>query len=156
MSQRTATPHAAVAGRFGRSAGSSTGRRPPRSPVRHATRRSAPSPATFHFRRRTPQQSTVGKAFQGLTGLLAHSPSKRGRRRSAPGGKGSAGLVVLAGAAGLALKNRDKLSSLMRRQDAAPALDAPAPTATVQGGERSATDTAPPSTVGSPSGQALP
>ena len=49
----------------------------------------------------------MGKAVQGLTGLLAHSRPKRGQRMSARRAKGPAGFLVLAGAAGLSLKNRD-------------------------------------------------
>jgi hypothetical protein len=53
-----------------------------------------------------------------LGGLL---PGKRGRKRgtsSGPGKKGTAGLALLAGAAGLMMKNRKKLTSRIGHQDA--------------------------------------
>jgi hypothetical protein len=71
--------------------------------------------------RRRPERSGAAKAAEKLGSLL---PSSGGRRRK-PGEardrskKGTAGLALLAGAAGLAVKNRDKLMSMIRRTGSA-------------------------------------
>lgn len=88
--------------------------------------------------RRPAPRSKSNRALSGLAGLLpgsvlgrAAKPSPRG------GGKGRAGkLALVAGAAGLALKNRDKLPGPFGRKDTAeplppePAATAPEPLAT--------------------------
>jgi len=70
------------------------------------------------LQRRQPQkQSALKRAVSGLGGALprtsrhASASSSKGRRRGGMVG----GLAVLAGAAGLALKNRDKVTSMARR-----------------------------------------
>jgi hypothetical protein len=67
--------------------------------------------------RRRPEKSGAAKAADKLRSLLPGSGTKR-PRPGVPGGrskKGTAGLALLAGAAGLAMKNRDKLMSMIRR-----------------------------------------
>jgi hypothetical protein len=80
-------------------------------PAPTTARRPAARPATSRritVRRRPPQKTGMAKVMESLTGAA---------KKGAPSGKGGrgAGLAVLAGAAGLALKNRDKLQSMMRR-----------------------------------------
>jgi hypothetical protein len=104
--QIRARQRAATTGRFSRQAASAR-----RSPT--AGRRTVPRQRVT-IRRRPPQKSGLGKALEGLTGLLPASASK-GRRGGAKR-KGTAGVALLAGAAGLALKNRDKLTSLLGRK----------------------------------------
>lgn len=63
--------------------------------------------------RRRPQKSTAAKALGGLTGMLPGQGPKRRTGGRMAGTKGRAGIALLAGAAGLALKNRDKLTSMI-------------------------------------------
>jgi hypothetical protein len=66
---------------------------------------------------RRPKKSGAAKVAEQLGGLL---PGTRGRKRGAsagPGKKGTAGLALLAGAAGLVMKNREKLTSMIRHRD---------------------------------------
>lgn len=66
---------------------------------------------------RRPQKSGAAKAAEKLGGLL---PGTRGQKRGGSGGpgkKGTAGLALLAGAAGLLMKNREKLTSMIRHRD---------------------------------------
>jgi hypothetical protein len=106
---RTQTSKRPSAGRFGRPA-AKPGQRP------RATRPGSSRLPTMATRRR-PERSGAAKAAEKLGSLL---PSGGGRRPK-PGAagdhskKGTAGLALLAGAAGLAVKNRDKLMSLIRR-----------------------------------------
>ncbi|HEX6744894.1 MAG TPA: hypothetical protein VF087_11775 [Solirubrobacteraceae bacterium] len=68
-------------------------------------------------RSRRPQKSSATTAAEKLRGLL---PGTRGQKRGASGGpgkKGTAGLALLAGAAGLLMKNREKLTSMIRHRD---------------------------------------
>jgi hypothetical protein len=114
MPTRTQTPNRPAAGRsgrFGRTAG-----KPAKRPAR--ARRTTPSrrPAMPTIGRR-PQKSGAAKAAEKLGGLL---PGTRGQKRAASGGpgkKGTAGLALLAGAAGLLMKNREKLTSMIRHRD---------------------------------------
>jgi hypothetical protein len=69
---------------------------------------------------------------RGMKGLLAAVPGVAGgakhRRSSAGGGRRKAGgAALLAGAAGLALKNRDKVSSLLRDRKRDDASHGPMP-----------------------------
>lgn len=84
-------------GRFGRPATATAASRRPRPRV--------------DVRRRQPQPSGVGRLLQGLT----HKPASRGKGRR--GAKGPAGAALLFSAAGLAFKNREKLTSLLGRKD---------------------------------------
>jgi hypothetical protein len=111
MPTRTQTQHRPTGGRFGRPAG-----KPAQRPARG--RRTTPSrrPAMPTMGRR-PQKSGAAKAAERLSGLL---PGKRSQKRGASGGpgkKGTAGLALLAGAAGLLMKNREKLTAMIRHRD---------------------------------------
>ena len=67
--------------------------------------------------RRRPAKSGTAKAAETLGGML---PGTRGQKRGGSGGpgkKGTAGLALLAGAAGLLIKNREKLTSMIRHSD---------------------------------------
>ena len=84
------------------------GRFPRTQPHRPAGRRSTPSPR-LAVRRKPPKRSRADKALNGLAGLLPGSVLGRKAKPSASGGGGkgrTAGLALLAGAAGLALKKR--------------------------------------------------
>ena len=67
-------------------------------------------------RGRPQQQSGFKRALSGATGALPGL----GKGSPAPGGKGkrgkAGGLALLAGAAGLAFKNRDKVTALLQRK----------------------------------------
>ena len=101
--QRTTRP---TGGRFSRPAGTPANR--------PAGRRSTPSSRRPTIvTRRKPQKSGMAKMFDGIAGALPGAGAKKGASRG--GGKGrTAGLAMLAGAAGLALKNRDKLTGMVR------------------------------------------
>ena len=112
MPTRTQKSKRPVAGRFGRPAG-----KPAQRPG--GARRPASSRLPTMATRRRPEQSGAAKAAEKIGSLL---PGGGGRkpRPSAAGGrskKGTAGLALLAGAAGLAMKNRDKLMSMIRGGD---------------------------------------
>jgi hypothetical protein len=80
-------------------------------------------------RRRRPTSSTA-KALEALTGLVG---GKKASRSGAKGAKAGAGVAMLTAAAGLAFKNRDKLTSMLKRDGGAPATDASAPPAGTTG-----------------------
>jgi hypothetical protein len=89
-------------------------------PATTASRRPRPR---VNVRRRQPQPSGVGKLLQGL----AHKPGvSRGKGRGAgakgrrAGAKGPAGAALLFSAAGIAFKNREKLTSMLSRKDKEP------------------------------------
>src|SRR3954470_4435426 len=112
MPTRTQAPPRPAGGRFGRPAG-----KPAQRPARG--RRPTPSrrPAMPTMGRK-PQKSGAAKVAEQLGGLL---PGTRGQKRGASGGpgkKGTAGLALLAGAAGLLMKNREKLTSMIRHRGA--------------------------------------
>jgi hypothetical protein len=87
---------------------------------------------------RKPQKSGAAKVAAQLGGLL---PGTRGQKRGASGGpskKGTAGLALLAGAAGLLMKNREKLTSMIRHRDSSseavrPGVPQPTPAASNSG-----------------------
>jgi hypothetical protein len=110
MPTRTQTSKRPAGGRFARPAGKPTQRS-------GGGRRSAASrrPAMVP-RRNKPQESGVTKAMGKVTGMLpgmGGQKSKRGGARGR-GKKGPAGLAALAGAAGLVMKNRARLTSMFR------------------------------------------
>jgi hypothetical protein len=80
-------------------------------PATPASRRPRPQ---VNVRRRQPQPSGVGKLLQGLT---HKSGASRGKGRRS-GAKGPAGAALLFSAAGLAFKNREKLTSVLGRKKA--------------------------------------
>jgi hypothetical protein len=111
MPTRTQTPKRPAAGRFGHPAG-----KPAQRPARGQRATSSRRPAMPTMRRR-PQKSGAAKAAEKLGGLL---PGTRGQNRGASGGpgkKGTAGLALLAGAAGLLMKNREKLTAMIRHRN---------------------------------------
>jgi hypothetical protein len=138
--QRTARP---TGGRFARPAGT-----PAKRP---AARRSAtPSRRPTIVTRRKPKKTGMAKVLDGVAGALPGGGAKKG---ASGGGKGrTAGLAVLAGAAGLALKNRDKLTGMMRSKgsgtgDRTSHADAPANPIVVTEGPAAKDATAPPPTT---------
>jgi hypothetical protein len=83
-----------------------------------AARGGVPSPP--RFRRREPQKSGTARLFERLTGALPTSGRKPARHSSAGGaGKRAAGMAMLAGVAGLAYKNRERLTSAFGRDRSA-------------------------------------
>lgn len=79
-------------------------------PAMNARRHAAPqrrASARGWRQRRQPKQSTLQRMMGGMSSTK-------------PGRKGAGGLAALAGAAGLAFKNRDRLASMMRRKNDAP------------------------------------
>jgi hypothetical protein len=77
----------------------------------------APSRRPTLVTRRKPQKSGPARAIEGLGGMLPGARSKKARRGTTGGGgrKRAAAVAVLAGAAGLAAKNRDKLGAMIGR-----------------------------------------
>jgi hypothetical protein len=113
MPTRTQTSKRATAGRFGRPGGKPAQR--PGGQRRNATSRRP----TMMANRRT-QKSGAAKTAEKLGGLLPGMRAQSGRRGSAGGRskkRTTGGLALLAGAAGFAMKNRAKLTSMMRRKD---------------------------------------
>jgi hypothetical protein len=77
------------------------------------------------MRRKPAPRSKSSKALNGLAGLLPGSVLGRAAKPSAGGGRSRAGkLALLAGAAGLVMKNRDKLPGPLGRKDTAEPLPA--------------------------------
>ena len=101
-------------GRVGRSAGQGAGAQGRGGIPRWAA---TGTPRTLNLsRQRKPQPSAKGKALQAVTGLLPGSRKPAGTSRSAgKAGKAGAGVAVLTAAAGVAFKNRDKVTSLFKR-----------------------------------------
>jgi hypothetical protein len=104
-----------------------------RAPARTQTSRRP----TIAVRRRAPEPSTTQKAMQGLkraipTGGAAKGKPSSTRGKAAKGKSGStkgkaAGLAALAGAAGLALSQRDKLKHLFSHDDKSQSAATPGP-----------------------------
>ena len=111
---RTRTPSA---GRRGRPTSPPTGRFG-RTPAARTTLSAGRLPRSV--RRQPAPRSKSSKALNGLAGLVPGSVLGRAAKPSTGGGKGRAGkLALLAGAAGLVLKNRDKLPGPLGRKDTA-------------------------------------
>ena len=111
MPTRTQTQDRPTGGRFGRPAG-----KPAQRPAR-GRRTTSPRRPAMPSMGRKPQKSGAAKAAERLSGLL---PGRRSQKRSTSGGpgkKGTAGLALLAGAAGLLMKNREKLTAMIRHGD---------------------------------------
>ena len=106
MPTRTQTTKRPPAGRFGRPTGKPAHRT---AGGRHPTSR-FPAMTT----RRKPEKSGTAKATEKLGHLLPGGGGRKSKSRASggPSKKGTAGLALLAGAAGLAVKNRDKLMSM--------------------------------------------
>ena len=118
--QTRSNPRAA-AGRFGRTTPQSNrfARPGAAQPRRRPSVPSRPSMPGRPGRGRSTQRSPLDKAVQSVKGALPGTGGKskvKTKRKSSSGGgrgKGIAGLAALAGAAGVALKNRDKLGGLV-------------------------------------------
>ncbi len=111
MPTRTPTSKRTSTARFSRPA-TSAGRR-----------QAAPARRQVRVTRRKPDPKGTEKMMKALGGMMPGAATAKGRRASGGGrGKKGAGLALLAGAAGLAMKNRGKLSSMLpgRRSDAPP------------------------------------
>jgi hypothetical protein len=111
MPTRTQAPRRPTPARFGRPAGGaprSAGRRPAQ-----ASRRSVIVP------RRKPQKTGMAKVMGSIGGALPGGSGKGGKgARGGAKGKGmGAGVALLAGAAGLAMKNRGRIQGMMKRSD---------------------------------------
>jgi hypothetical protein len=67
----------------------------------------------LRFGRQPPKKSPGRQALERVTSRLRRSGTNARSRTGAPAGKWTAGLAAFAGAAALALKNRDKLKALV-------------------------------------------
>ena len=132
-------------GRFSRSG--TTNRRAAAASRRHVAQRRGIAGGWLQ-RSQTQKQSGIKRAMSGVTGALPSLGKKRSSSSSSRMGKGgkAGGLALLAGAVGLAVKNRDKVASIARRDDGAedrPDLGATTPITPAATGPAS-TGTAPP------------
>jgi hypothetical protein len=111
MPTRTQPAKRPATARFSRSAATSAQRPAGRRPA-------APSRRPTIVTRRKPQKTGMAKMMESV-GAALPGASKSSRSSGAKGkGKGmGAGLAVLAGAAGLAVKNRGRLQQMMRGKD---------------------------------------
>ena len=107
----TQTKKSAGVTRFGRTPAPATGggrfargRATPRRPV--------PPSA---LRRRKPQESTLQKAMHAVLPAAAAKKAVPGSKKGKAGG-----VALVAAAAGMAVKNRDKLTRMVRKDDGAP------------------------------------
>jgi hypothetical protein len=109
MPTRTQTPKRPGRGRFARP----TGKPAQRSA---GARRPASSRRPSIVTRRKPRKSGVANAIGKVSSMLPGTGRQKPRRGAAGrrGKKGPAGLALLAGAAGLVLKNRNRLTSMRR------------------------------------------
>jgi hypothetical protein len=124
------------------------GRFPRASTPRPSTRRTNLSSGVLSRRKPAPR-SKSDKALSGLVGLLPGGVLGKAAKPSAGGGKGKkAGFALLAGAAGLALKNRDKLPGGRKTEEpvapATPASTEYVATAPATGNSVPTTPTTPP------------
>jgi len=119
MAQPTRTPGA------GRRAGlARTGAARP-TPSRGTTPRAgAPRTRTLPGRRKAAPQSTGQKLFGALSGALSGKTAAKAASKAKPSGaKGPAGLALLGAGAFAALKNRDKLTSMVKGKSSSPSTD---------------------------------
>jgi hypothetical protein len=111
MPTRTPTSKRPPSGRFARPGGKPAQRQARGQRPASSRRPTMPT-------RRKPAKSGRAKAVEKLGSLL---PGRRSQKRGGSGGrskKGTAGgLALLAGAAGLVMKNRDKITSKLRHKD---------------------------------------
>jgi hypothetical protein len=72
--------------------------------------------------RRKPQKSGAAKAAERVQGLLPGLGRQKPKRSGAGGSRKrtTGGLALLAGAAGFAMKNRAKITSMIRRKESSP------------------------------------
>ena len=136
-SARNTPQRAASGGRFAR-------------PTATPGRRSTAKPRTTESRRmlvvgRTPQKSAQARALESVTSMLPGTGAKKRRGATGGGAKAPAGFALVAGAARLAYKNRDKLTSVLRRR-----RDQDEPATAEIAGDRAPTDTPPADRPGAP------
>jgi hypothetical protein len=87
---------------------------------RRAVQRRAASPRRpTMVTRRKPQKSGMAKAADKLGGLLPGMGAQKSQRTAGTTSKKrtTGGLALLAGAAGFAMKNRQKITSMIRRRE---------------------------------------
>jgi hypothetical protein len=82
--------------------------------------------------RRKPPKSNKDKALGALMGLVGGKKTASGGSK---GAKAGAGVAMLTAAAGLAFKNRDKLTSVLKRNGGGPETDASRPPAGTTGAQ---------------------
>jgi hypothetical protein len=119
---RTGRTTGATTGRLKRSA--TTSRRPVPAP-RRATRQRRGLAGGWLPGSRPQRQSALKRMLSAATGALP-GLAKRGSTSSSKSGRAgkAGGVALLAGAAGLAFKNRDKVTSLARRNATSPGTPA--------------------------------
>ena len=119
---RTRRTSQAMTGRFSRpgAAGRSAATTRRSVPSRRATPTQRRAIAGGWLQRRQPQkQSGLKRVLGGVAGALPGMAKKRSGSSSKVGRSGKAGgFALLAGVAGLAFKNRDKVASMARRDKA--------------------------------------
>jgi len=94
------------------------------TPSRGTTPRAGtPRVRTIPGRRKPTPQSTGQKLFGALTGALSGTGGKAVAKAKPSGAKGPAGLALLGGAAFAALKNRDKLTSMVKGKSSSTTTD---------------------------------
>jgi hypothetical protein len=124
MPPRTQAAKRPAAGRFSRPGAAGAG-----AAARPAGRRPATPSRRPIVARRKPQKTGMAKAMESLGGALPGGKGSKGR--SSGGGKTKgmgAGLALLAGAAGLAVKNRGRIQGMLggKDKDRTAHADAPA------------------------------
>ncbi len=108
-----------------RSASPGAARRAARpTPSRGTTPRAGtPRTRTIPGRRKPAPQSTGQKLFGALTGALSGTGGKAVAKAKPSGAKGPAGLALLGAGAFAALKNRDKLTSMVKGKSSSTTTD---------------------------------
>jgi hypothetical protein len=127
----TASRSTASTRRFARAGASSQGRRSTGTGGRR-TASTGGRTRTINVIRRKPPKSNKDKALGAVMGLMG------GKKTASSGGKGAkagAGMAVLTAAAGLAFKNRDKLTSKLKRNGGGQETDASRPPAGTTGAQ---------------------
>jgi hypothetical protein len=94
---------------------------------------------TIKVRRRAPEPSTTQKAMQGLKRAIPTGGAAKATPSSKKGK--AAGLAALAGAAGIALSQRDKLGRLFSRDDSPKDKATPGPERPAMAGTQPGTTT---------------
>ena len=129
-SARFNRPGAATTGRFNRSG--ATNRRAAAASRRHVAQRRGVAGGWLQ-RGRPQKQSGVKRVMSSVSGALPSLGRKSSSSSSSRMGKGgkAGGLALLAGAVGLAVKNRDKVASMARRDHGEETQPTPPVTTTV-------------------------
>lgn len=94
------------------------------TPSRGTTPRAGtPRTRTIPGRRKPVQQSTGQKLFGALTGALSGTGGKAVKKAKPSGARGPAGLALLGAGAFAALRNRDKLTSMVKGKSSSTTTD---------------------------------